>query len=117
LIGAAEAIKPIWKELQKNPNLVAYSGPAIEGDQFRWMDILHCLASKGAAVTKVKRQVGATNVICFGDSDNDLSMFELADESYAPENGKVNIRKAASAIIGHNQEDGVAHFLRERFSL
>ena len=117
LIGAAEAIKPIWKELQKNPNLVAYSGPAIEGDQFRWMDILHCLASKGAAVTKVKRQVGATNVICFGDSDNDLSMFELADESYAPENGKVNIREAASAIIGHNQKDGVAHFLRERFSI
>jgi hypothetical protein len=117
LIGVAEAIRPIWQELQKNPNLVAYSGPAIEGGQFRWMDILHCLASKGAAVTNVKRQVGATNVICFGDSDNDLSMFELADESYAPENGKVNIREAASAVIGHNQKDGVAHFLRERFSL
>ena len=117
MIGVAEAIEPIWQELHKNPNLVAYSGPAIEGDQFRWMDILHCLASKGAAVTRVKRQVGATNIICFGDSDNDLSMFELADESYAPENGKVNIRESASAVIGHNQKDGVAHFLRERFSL
>jgi hypothetical protein len=117
MIGVAEAINPIWRELKNNPNLVAYSGPAIEGDQFRWMDILHCQASKGAAVAKIKRRLGATNVICFGDSDNDLSMFELADESYATENAKDNLKEAASVIIGPNYKDGVAHFLRERFSL
>ena len=117
MIGATEAIKPIWNELKKNTNLVAYSGPAIEGDQYRWMDILHCAASKGSAVTSIKKQLGATNVVCFGDSDNDLSMFELADESYAPESGKVNLKEAASAVIRPNYEDGVAHFLRERFSL
>ncbi|MFT5677468.1 MAG: hydroxymethylpyrimidine pyrophosphatase-like HAD family hydrolase, partial [Paraglaciecola sp.] len=71
----------------------------------------------GTAVTKLKKQLGASNVICFGDSDNDLSMFALADESYAPENAKVEIKKSASAIIGHNHKDGIAHFLRERFSL
>ena len=117
MIGATEAIKPIWGELKKKSNLVAYSGPAIEGDQYRWMDILHCAASKGSAVTSIKEQLGATNVVCFGDSDNDLSMFELADESYAPESGKTNLKKVATAVIRPNYEDGVAHFLRERFSL
>ena len=117
MIGAAKAINPILQELKKNPNLVSYSGPAIEGDQFRWMDTHHCAASKGAAVSTIKNRLGATNVICFGDSDNDLSMFELADECYAPENAKVNIRQVANAVIGRNYEDGVAHFLRERFSL
>ena len=117
MIGAAKAINPILQELKKNPNLVSYSGPAIEGDQFKWMDTHHCAASKGAAVSTIKNRLGATNVICFGDSDNDLSMFEIADESYAPENAKVNIRQVANAVIGRNYEDGVAHFLRERFSL
>jgi hydroxymethylpyrimidine pyrophosphatase-like HAD family hydrolase len=68
-------------------------------------------------VTNLKAQLGASNVICFGDSDNDMSMFALADESYAPENAKADIKKAASAVIGHNHKDGIAHFLRERFSL
>jgi hydroxymethylpyrimidine pyrophosphatase-like HAD family hydrolase len=68
-------------------------------------------------VTRLKKQLGATNIICFGDSDNDLSMFSLADECYAPENAKDEIKKSANAIIGHNHEDGIAHFLRERFSL
>ena len=117
MIGVAEAINPILQELKKKPNLVFYSGPAIEGDQFRWVDIHHCAASKGAAVATIKNRLGATNVICFGDSDNDLSMFELADESYAPENAKVNIKQLANAVIRNNYEDGVAHFLRERFSL
>ena len=117
MIGAAKAINPILQELKKNPNLVSYSGPAIEGDQFRWMDTHNCAASKGAAVSTIKNRLGATNVICFGDSDNDLSMFEIADESYAPENAKANISQVANAVIGRNYEDGVAHFLRERFSL
>ncbi|MBM87382.1 MAG: haloacid dehalogenase [Gammaproteobacteria bacterium] len=117
MIGVAEAIKPILRELRKDPNLIAYSGPAIEGDQYRWMDILHNKASKGAAVATIKNWLGATQIICFGDSENDLSLFQLADESYAPENAKDNLKEAASAVIGPNYKDGVAHFLRERFSL
>jgi hydroxymethylpyrimidine pyrophosphatase-like HAD family hydrolase len=44
-------------------------------------------------------------------------MFELADESYAPQNARDEVKESASAVIGHNHEDGVAYFLRERFSL
>ncbi|MFK7865628.1 MAG: HAD family hydrolase [Pseudohongiellaceae bacterium] len=117
MIGSANTIDGMWHEVNSQPHLVAYSGPALEGGQYRWMDIHHRLASKGSAVTKLREKLGATNVICFGDSDNDLSMFELADESYAPENAKQGIKDAASAVIGHNHEDGIARFLRERFSL
>ena len=44
-------------------------------------------------------------------------MFALADESYAPENAKAEVKKAASAIVGHHDEDGIARFLRQRFDL
>lgn len=117
MIGASNTIDRMWREMNTHANLVAYSGPALEGRQYRWMDVHHRLASKGSAVTNLRNRLGATNVICFGDSDNDLSMFELADESYAPENAKTAIKQSASAVIGANHDDGIAHFLRERFSL
>ncbi|MGK0503648.1 MAG: hydroxymethylpyrimidine pyrophosphatase-like HAD family hydrolase, partial [Alteromonadaceae bacterium] len=36
---------------------------------------------------------------------------------YAPDNAKTVIKNAASEVIGHHNEDGVARFLRQRFSL
>jgi Cof subfamily protein (haloacid dehalogenase superfamily) len=117
MIGDATIIHGMWLALNRHANLIAYSGPALEGKQFSWMDVHHCLANKGAAVTNLKKQLGATNVICFGDGDNDLSMFALANESYAPANATAEIKQAATAVIGHNHLDGIAHFLRERFSL
>lgn len=117
MIGASETINQIYLSLSTYPGLVTYSGPALEGKQYSWMDVHHRLANKGTAVSNLKKQLGAKNIICFGDSDNDLSMFALADESYAPKNARDEIKKSASAVIGHNHKDGIAHFLRERFSL
>lgn len=117
MIGVADTINHMYQILNNVEHLVAYSGPALEGEQYRWMDVHHCLANKGSAVMHVKQKLGASNIICFGDSDNDLSMFASADECYAPANAKEQIKEKASAVIGHNNQDGIAHFLRERFSL
>jgi hydroxymethylpyrimidine pyrophosphatase-like HAD family hydrolase len=65
----------------------------------------------------LKQLLGFERVICFGDSDNDLSMFEAADESYAPANANNVIKSAATAVIGHHNEEGIAKFLRKRYSL
>lgn len=117
MIGLADTINEMWLSLNAHEDLIAYSGPALEGKKYRWMDVHHRLANKGMAVSNLKAQLGASNIICFGDGDNDLSMFALADESYAPENATGEIKRSASAIIGHNHKDGIAHFLRERFLL
>ena len=65
----------------------------------------------------LKELLGFERVIRFDDSDNDLSMFEAADEGYAPANANDAIKSAATAVIGHHDEEGIARFLRERFSL
>ena len=117
MIGIAAAVEEVQKELNKNRNLVSYSGPAMEGSPYKWMDIHHFKASKGAAVKKIKDKLGATNLICFGDSDNDLSMFRISDESYAPANAKGKLKEVANDVIGTNDKDGVAHFLKKRFAL
>ena len=116
-IGDRAAIGGVADFVADEAHLVAYSGPAHEGNDLYWIDIHHSEASKGGAVDVLREQLGATKVVCFGDSDNDLSMFARADEAYAPENAKDVVKDAATAIIGHHDEDGIARFLRERFDL
>lgn len=117
MIGATETVQKVNEHIEQIDSLVAYSGTAIEGKQFSWIDIHHRLANKGSAVDSLKSELGAANVICFGDSYNDVSMFKLADECYAPKNAKAEVKELASAVIGHHDEDGIAQFLRERFNL
>jgi hypothetical protein len=114
-LGEAGAIAAICSAIGAEPGLVAYAGNAWEGGEGRWIDIHHSNANKGAAVETLRQQLGASRVVCFGDSDNDLSMFARADESYAPENAAEHVRQAASAVIGRHDEDGIARFLRRRF--
>ena len=116
-IGESAAIEAVLRSVDDEPHLVAYSGIALEDEQWRWLDVHHSDASKGGAIEVMKRLLGLERVICFGDSDNDLSMFAVADESYAPENANDSIKSAATAIIGHHDEEGIARFLRERFLL
>ena len=116
-IGDGDAIKSVLHGVHDEPHLVAYSGIALEGEQWRWLDVHHSDASKGGAIETMKRLLGVESVICFGDSDNDLSMFQAADESYAPANANENIKSAATAVIGHHDDEGIAQFLRERFAL
>ena len=116
-IGDGDVINAVLQDVSSEPHLVAYSGVALEGQQWRWIDIHHSDASKGRAIRQMKNLLGLERVICFGDSDNDLSMFEAADESYAPANANEAIRMAATEVIGHHDEEGIAKFLRERFGL
>lgn len=116
-LGSALAINRIEELIGDEPQLVAYAGEAWEGDGWRWIDIHHTEASKGAAVDSLRADLGIERVLCFGDSDNDLSLFATADESYAPSNAAEHVRNAATAVIGHHDEDGIARFLAERFDL
>ncbi len=116
-IGDGSAVMAVYDSVSDEPHLVAYSGVALEGEQWRWLDVHHSDASKGGAIQTMKELLGLERVICFGDSENDLSMFQTADECYAPANARDSIKSAATAIIGHHDEEGIARFLRERFEL
>lgn len=71
--------------------------------------------SKGAAIDYICKQKGLTakNVITFGDSNNDISMLEFADLSFAVENGSLEAKKAAKKICPSNDDDGVAKMIEK----
>ncbi len=76
-----------------------------------WLEICPITATKAKAIEKLKEQYGCDKVVVFGDSLNDLAMFEIADEAYAVENAMTALKEIATRVIGSNNEDGVAKFL------
>ena len=117
MLGSAAGIDAIRASLANEHHLISYSGVAMERKDLKWVDFHHSSASKGDALNLLRQQLNISSLICFGDSDNDLSMFQIADECYAPDNAKDFVKAEATAVIGHNNEDGIAHYLRERFNL
>ena len=70
-------------------------------------------ASKSHATQQLKELLGCEKLVVFGDGKNDVDMFELADEAYAVANAVPELKAKATAVIGGNNEDGVAKWLLE----
>lgn len=58
-----------------------------------------------------------SNLMAFGDSQNDLGMLVHAQLGVAMENGTEEIRAISSAIAGNNDDDGVGNYLKSFFSI
>ncbi len=88
-------------------------------DKYRsefWLDICPKNATKAKAVKWVQKKCGCERVVVFGDSLNDISMFQIADEAYAVANASESLKEAATGVIGDNNSDGVAEWLWQNIS-
>lgn len=83
-----------------------------EGAYF--LDIYNKDASKANGIKFLADYVDHSKVITFGDGENDVPMFEIADECYALENASEELKSIATKVIGNNNEDAVVKFLSER---
>lgn len=78
-----------------------------------WLELAAPGATKGHGIADLKRLTGADRVVCFGDNRNDLSMFDVADESFAVANASPEVLARATGVIESNADDGVARWLAE----
>lgn len=75
------------------------------------IDIMRSGASKGNAVLILCGMLGVLpkETVVFGDSHNDISMFEVAGLAIAPENAEEEVKKTADYVTLSNDMSGVAH--------
>lgn len=109
------AVMEMAQELADLKGVAVFAGHDMYHQGGYWLDIHHSGGTKGDAVKVIQKQLGAQKLICFGDADNDISMFELADESYAMGQALDELKAIATQTIGSNHEDGIAHFLANRY--
>jgi Cof subfamily protein (haloacid dehalogenase superfamily) len=81
-----------------------------------WCEIMLKNATKGNAIINLKEKLGFDKIISFGDAINDISMFNVSDESYAVENAVDELKNISTGIIKSNNEDGVANWLYNNYN-
>lgn len=77
-----------------------------------YLEIFSAKGGKGNGLKHLQELVGADRTVAFGDNFNDLPMLEMADVALVMGNGQPAVQKAAHQVIGTNEEDGVAEYLR-----
>ena len=78
-----------------------------------YLEVTAAGINKGAAIEKLTRSLGVEleDVLAVGDSENDLSMFEVAGTAVAMGNANQNVKNAADYVAPSNDEDGLAWVL------
>lgn len=107
-IDETEKLQPFYDKYKEKYHCVFQRD--IYSDE-QWLEIMPFKASKSRAALQLKEYLGCERVVVFGDALNDLDLFEIADESYAVENAADELKKAATAVIESNNDDGVAKWL------
>lgn len=97
---AMDAFVPRVYVTQTAPSLIEFLSPA---------------ASKGNALREIANRLGVLkeDIVAFGDSHNDLTMFDVAGLSVAMGNASDEVKDAADRVAPSNDEDGVASVLLE----
>jgi len=112
LIDDREKIAPLYERVREYPGWECVFQKDTYWEEY-WLEICPRNCTKAKAVLKMKEKYGFRKLVVFGDSVNDLSMFRVADEAYAVANAIGELKRAATAVIGRNEEDAVARFLLE----
>ncbi|WP_025692756.1 Cof-type HAD-IIB family hydrolase [Paenibacillus zanthoxyli] len=78
-----------------------------------FIDLMHHEASKGNALKNLAKQLGIRqqDVLSIGNYYNDISMLNFAGLGIAMDNSPVEVKAAADAITGTNNENGVSEAL------
>lgn len=110
-----ELLKPIRDKLNLLPDVecVLYSDTYLENNWY--LEVFSKRAGKGNGMMRLRNRLGAKRVVAFGDNLNDLPLLKEADVACVVANGEKEARSAADFVIGSNEEDGVALFIREDF--
>jgi Cof subfamily protein (haloacid dehalogenase superfamily) len=82
-----------------------------------FLEMMNPQVSKGEGlkVALKARGLDPSQVIAFGDEENDLPMFDLVSYAIAPANAKPAVLVSADQVIGPNSEESVASFLESNF--
>ena len=72
----------------------------------RGIDKAHALS-----VALPERGIDPSELVAFGDGQNDIPMLKLAGTGVAMANATDEVKRAADCVTGSNNEDGIAQML------
>lgn len=82
------------------------------------IDLIHRDVSKATGLARLGARLGIdpADMLAFGDGGNDLSMLEFVGTGVAMANAPDNVKQAADAMTGSNDDAGVLTYLEGVFA-
>lgn len=105
-------LKPLYDRFRDEYTCV-YSKDIYSGAQ--WLEIMPLAATKAHAARQLAQLLKCDCIVAFGDSVNDIPLFDAADECYAVSNAADVLKARATSVIASNDEDGVAQWLMQNW--
>lgn len=118
MVGSAAEAARLYPRLQAAVGQRAYVVYQ-PGPQRSWVEVNHPNARKDIALLALAARLGIAReeILYFGDSLNDLPVFEAVPHAVAVENARPEIKARAWHIAPPNHAAGVARFLAELWGL
>lgn len=110
LIASKDVLEPYHEEVRNYDDWEIVFSKDSYRDEY-WLEVAPENSTKAKSILMLKEQLGFDRLVVFGDSVNDKSMFEIADEAYAVSDAIDELKAMATSVIGSNDEDAVAKFL------
>lgn len=111
LISSKEELLPYYESVGSSDRWETVFQKDTYRDEY-WLEICPKDSTKAKAALKLKEKLKCDRIVVFGDSKNDLPMFEVADEAVSVSNARQEVLDAADRIIGSNEEDAVAQYIQ-----
>ncbi len=104
-----ERLRSAWPD-----DVCTYCMENLYSPEWYWLTVHARRATKQDAVQRLIAQyeLGEVELVVFGDNDNDIGLFEVADRALAVTNAADELIRLASSVIGTNVEDSVARFIQ-----
>lgn len=114
MIDDRDVLRPVYEKVKDSSGWEAVFQQDSYDEEY-WLEICPENSTKAKAIVRLKEKLGLEKIVVFGDSVNDIPMFQVADEAYAVENALPELKKYATAVVGSNEEDGVAEYLQQLY--
>lgn len=113
--GAYDNLMPVAKQLDKYSDVSYAFYRDVYNTHIWFLEVFSSGASKSNGVKFLKKYYGFDYVTCFGDNLNDLPMFEVSNRKIAVSNAKDEIKAVADEVIGNNNENSVAYWIKNNY--
>ncbi len=80
-----------------------------------WLKISNEKAKKSFAIKEIMSIFGFKSLTTFGDSENDIDMLMQSNRKIVVSNASPALQKIADEVIGDNNSNSVAYYLREKW--
>jgi len=113
IIDKHDRVRRMHDLVTAHPMIRAEMYGDIYSEDMWYLEIFSHTASKQTAAEFLREYGGFDRLIGFGDNLNDIPLMCACDEFYAVENANDAVKGCAAAVIGANNQDGVARWLAD----